>query len=354
MAQELLKIGRGRESRGGEIRQRIKGLRETFSDGAGVTRTATPLNGSNGPHRAVDWAPVPLERIKRMSRALECTVNDVVLTIVTGAFREYLLHTDFVPGSAPFRATVPVSIWGDRDKSEVGNQIMTWMIDLPVGHPDPRAQLRAIHRVTNKLKKSDRALGVKMLESFLRYTPGLVSLAVRNAAGPTNTLVTNIPGPQMALYQMGVSFRRALPGFDDRAWIIIVYTGFWLPMSIWIAKGFFDAVPRELEEAALVDGCSPAGAFLRITLRVAAPGLTAVFLLTYVGVWNEFLAGYLLISKNALKPAMFGMYDFLGQNLINAQLVAAACVIVALPMVIVFLFARKTFFMAMTEGAVKG
>ena len=211
MAQELLKIGRGRESRGGEIRQRIKGLRETFSDGAGVTRTATPLNGSNGPHRAVEWVQVPLERIKRMSKALGCTVNDVVLTIVTSAFREYLLHTDFVPGSAPFRATVPVSIWGDRDKSEVGNQIMTWMIDLPVGHPDPRAQLRAIHRVTNKLKKSDRALGVKMLESFLRYTPGLVSLAVRNAAGPTNTLVTNIPGPQMALYQMGAKMLENYP-----------------------------------------------------------------------------------------------------------------------------------------------
>jgi multiple sugar transport system permease protein len=164
-------------------------------------------------------------------------------------------------------------------------------------------------------------------------------------------LLTNL----LALYQMGVSLRGLpVPVYNDRIFIITVYTGFFLPLSVWIAKGFFDAIPRELEEAAMVDGCTPVGGFGRITLPLAAPGLTAIFLLTFVGVWNEFLAGYLLITKNNLKPAMFGMYDFLGQNLINAQLVAAACVIVALPMVVVFLIARRSFFEAMVEGAIKG
>jgi ABC-type glycerol-3-phosphate transport system permease component len=87
---------------------------------------------------------------------------------------------------------------------------------------------------------------------------------------------------------------------------------------------------------------------------VITPGLTSIFLLVFVGVWNEFLAGYLLITKNDLKPAMFGMYDFLSQNIINAQVVAAACIIIALPMVLVFLVARQSFFKAMVEGAVKG
>ncbi len=89
---------------------------------------------------------VPLARIKAMSKAFECTVNDVVLTIVTA-----------------------------------------------------------------KLKKSDKARGVKTLESFLRYTPGLLSLATRNAAGPLNTLVTNIPGPQITLYQMGARMLENYP-----------------------------------------------------------------------------------------------------------------------------------------------
>jgi ABC-type glycerol-3-phosphate transport system permease component len=84
------------------------------------------------------------------------------------------------------------------------------------------------------------------------------------------------------------------------------------------------------------------------------PGMTAVFLLTFVNVWNEFIAGYLLIAKNDYKPAMFGLYDFLGQNIVNLQVIAAACIIIAMPMVVLFLFTRQSFFKAMTEGAVKG
>jgi ABC-type glycerol-3-phosphate transport system permease component len=164
-------------------------------------------------------------------------------------------------------------------------------------------------------------------------------------------LLTNL----LALFQMGASLRGLpVPIYNDQVYIIIVYSGFFLPLSVWIAKGFFDAIPRELDEAARVDGCTPLQSLLQITLPIATPGLTAIFLLTFVGVWNEFLAGYLLITKNDLKPAMFGMYDFLGQNLINAQLVAAACVIVALPIVVVFLIGRRSFFEAMVEGAIKG
>ncbi len=194
-----------------EIVHRLKGLGETFAETAGAKRTPTPLNGRNGPHRAIDWMMVPLDRIKAASKAMECTVNDVVLTIVTGAFREYLLHTEFVPGSAPFRATVPVSIWDGRGQGEIGNRIAIWMVELPLGKATPRAQLRAIQAVTAKLKHSDRALGVKTLESVLSLTPGLVSLAVRNAAGPANTLVTNIPGPRVTLYQVGARQRESYP-----------------------------------------------------------------------------------------------------------------------------------------------
>ena len=89
-------------------------------------------------------------------------------------------------------------------------------------------------------------------------------------------------------------------------------------------------------------------------MPLAMPGLVAVFLLTFVNVWNEFIAGYLLILKNDYKTAMFGLYDFLGQNIINLQVIAAACILIALPIVILFLFARRSFLEAMIEGAVKG
>ena len=163
-------------------------------------------------------------------------------------------------------------------------------------------------------------------------------------------LLTNL----LALYQMGVTLRKSGLPFDDRVFLVVVYVGFFLPLSVWIAKGFFDAIPRELEEAALIDGCSPLGALVRITIPLAMPGMMAVFLLTFVNVWNEFIAGYLLVAKNDLKPAMFGLYDFLGQNIINLQVIAAACILIALPIVVLFLFTRQTFLKAMVEGAVKG
>jgi len=164
-------------------------------------------------------------------------------------------------------------------------------------------------------------------------------------------LLTNL----LALYQMGIVLRKAnLPFWDDRIFIIVVYIGFYLPLSVWIAKGFFDAIPRELEEAAKIDGCSPFCALMRVIMPLAMPGMTAVFLLTFVNVWNEFIAAYLLISKNEHKSAMYGLYDFLGQNIMNVQVIAAACIIIATPVVILFLLTRRTFFKAMVEGAVKG
>jgi multiple sugar transport system permease protein len=119
-------------------------------------------------------------------------------------------------------------------------------------------------------------------------------------------------------------------------------------------KGFFDAIPVEMEEAALIEGCTPLGALFRVTLPLATPGIVSVFLMTFVSVWNEFIVAYLLVPENEFKPAMFGLYDFLSQNIINLQVLAAACIIIAAPMVIVFLFTRRTFFSAMVEGAVKG
>jgi multiple sugar transport system permease protein len=163
-------------------------------------------------------------------------------------------------------------------------------------------------------------------------------------------LLTNL----IALYQMGVTVRKTFPGYDERIFLIFVYVGFFLPFSIWVVKSFFDTIPRELEEASFIDGCSPFTSLWLIVVPLATPGLTSAFLLSFVGIWNEFIAGYLLVSKNALKTAMFGLYDFISQFVIGYQVLAAACILIALPVVILFLFARPVFFRAMVEGALKG
>ena len=163
-------------------------------------------------------------------------------------------------------------------------------------------------------------------------------------------ILTNL----LAIYQMGSTLRRNLPFFDDRLYLIFIYLGFFLPISVWIMKGFFDSIPAELEESALIEGCTPVGALFRITIPLAMPGIVSIFLLTFVSVWNEFIVAYLLVPENEFKPAMFGLYDFLSQNIVNLQVIAAACIIIASPMVVLFLFTRRTFFKAMVEGAVKG
>jgi multiple sugar transport system permease protein len=163
-------------------------------------------------------------------------------------------------------------------------------------------------------------------------------------------LLTNLLG----LYQMGVVLRKSGLPYDDRAFLIIVYVGMFLPLSVWIAKGFFDAIPRDLDDAALIDGCSRVSALFQVIMPLAIPGLVAIFLLTFVNVWNEFLAGYLLVSQNQYKPVMFGLYNFLGQNIINLQVIGAACILISLPVVLLFLLFRRRFFDAMVEGAIKG
>jgi multiple sugar transport system permease protein len=158
----------------------------------------------------------------------------------------------------------------------------------------------------------------------------------------------------LALYRMNIVLRRALPGYDERWFMVATYVGFELPFAIWVVRSFFDTIPRELEEAALIDGCTRLGALMRIVAPLAVPGLASIFLLSYVNVWNEFIANYLLMSKATLRGAMYGVYDYIAQSLTSYNALAAACIVVIAPVVIIFLVTRNVFFRTMLEGAIKG
>jgi multiple sugar transport system permease protein len=136
--------------------------------------------------------------------------------------------------------------------------------------------------------------------------------------------------------------------------IIAVYSAIQLPFGIWILKNFFDAIPIELEEAALVDGCSGLQALRHIVVPLAMPGVFAAFLLILVDTWNEFLFAVTLLSRNESRTAMIGLYDFQTTFDISYHALAAASIIILLPMVAAFILGRRTFFQAMMEGALKG
>ncbi len=136
--------------------------------------------------------------------------------------------------------------------------------------------------------------------------------------------------------------------------LIGIYTAGGLPFSIWIIKSFFDAIPLELEEAAQIDGCTPLQSLRYVVTPLAAPGLLAAFLLMFVDTWNEFLAAVLLLNSNHLQTATVGLYTFQSSFEIAYHVWTAACIIIMLPVVALFLALRRTFFQAMLQGALKG
>ena len=200
------------------------------------------------------------------------------------------------------------------------------------------------------------AFFVTMISAMSAYVYSRYRFRGRRALMIALLVLAGVPVLTMllALQQMGNGIRRAIPGYEERIFMIIVYVGLELPFAIWVVKGFFDTIPKELEEAALIDGCSRFGALARVVAPLATPGLVSIFLLAFVNVWNEFIVNYLLMSKQNLRGAMYGVFDFIAQSLSSYNALAAACVLVMMPVIVVFLFTRRVFFRAMVEGAIKG
>jgi len=194
----------------GELLVRARALVDALGMATGASET--PLNGPLGPHRDFDWLHVPLAELKAMRKVLDCTINDVVLTVVTGAVREYLKHRGVAPEGIEFRVGAPVSMRSEQERGRLGNRVSSWILTLPIAEPDPIEQLAAIHAETKRLKESRQALGVEMMMQVAEYTPSnLLTLGARSISGPINTIVTNVPGPQSPLYFHGAKMLALYP-----------------------------------------------------------------------------------------------------------------------------------------------
>jgi WS/DGAT/MGAT family acyltransferase len=172
----------------------------------------TPINGPLGPHRRFDWLDVSLADTKAIRKSLGCTINDVVLTTVTGAVRAFLSERQVRPEDLVFRVAAPVSVRSEGERSDMGNRVSTWIVELPIGEADRRKQLEAIHAETRRLKESRSALGIETLMSAAEWAPtGIVSMGASLASGPINSIVTNVPGPQFPLYMLGARLLALVP-----------------------------------------------------------------------------------------------------------------------------------------------
>lgn len=136
--------------------------------------------------------------------------------------------------------------------------------------------------------------------------------------------------------------------------IIIAYLGFGGSMSVFILHGFIKGVPKELEEAAWIDGCSPEGTFFRIVFPLLKPVQMTVLILNGIWIWNDYLLPSLMLGLNGrIKTLPVAVSSFVGSYVKQWDLILAAAFLAMIPIVILFLCAQKQIIQGMVEGAIK-
>lgn len=145
---------------------------------------------------------------------------------------------------------------------------------------------------------------------------------------------------------LGIQLQGTLPG------LILTYLTFSLPFSIWMLSGYFDGIPRELDEAARVDGCGALGTLFRVILPVARPGVVAVAIYAFMTAWSEVLFASVLTTE-ANRTLAVGLREYSTQIDVYWNQVMAASLAASVPIVVLFLVLQKHFVSGLAAGAVK-
>jgi arabinogalactan oligomer/maltooligosaccharide transport system permease protein len=136
--------------------------------------------------------------------------------------------------------------------------------------------------------------------------------------------------------------------------VVLVYATIAIPFCVWMLKGYFDTIPKELEESALIDGASQATIFLRIILPLAKPAVAVTALFSFMTGWNEFIIAATFMNKEDMYTAPVGLRFFVGGFSQQWGYFAAGSIIAAIPVVVLFMFLQKYLVSGLTAGAVKG
>jgi arabinogalactan oligomer/maltooligosaccharide transport system permease protein len=136
--------------------------------------------------------------------------------------------------------------------------------------------------------------------------------------------------------------------------VVLVYATIAIPFCVWMLKGYFDTIPKELEESALIDGASQATIFLRIILPLAKPAVAVTALFSFMTGWNEFIIAATFMNREDMYTAPVGLRFFVGGFSQQWGYFAAGSIIAAIPVVVLFMFLQKYLVSGLTAGAVKG
>lgn len=141
---------------------------------------------------------------------------------------------------------------------------------------------------------------------------------------------------------------------DNVFWLSVVYVSSYLPMIIWLMSNYFSTIPKELEEAAVIDGCGKFATFMKIILPISYPIILSAALIMFLNTWNQFQIPLILASSIETKPVAIVVSEFMTKDSIQYGLTAAAGIIAVIPPAITALIFRKFLISGMMRGSVKG
>lgn len=166
-------------------------------------------------------------------------------------------------------------------------------------------------------------------------------------------LASLIVPPQVTVVPLYIIVRD-LHLLNTRLGLILAYSAGGLAFSIFLLRAFFLSLPKEIEDAAFVDGCSRFGAFFRIILPISKPALATVVIFQGMGAWNEFFIALLLIRDAALRTIPLGLYVFFSQRVVEWTYVFAFLSIATIPVIVLYIILQRQFISGLMAGSLKG
>ena len=167
------------------------------------------------------------------------------------------------------------------------------------------------------------------------------------------TLITYLVPPSILFIPLYAQIRN-LGLADSLTGLVAAYPSFTVPFVTWLLMGYFESIPEELEEAAMIDGATRFGAFRRIILPLAAPGVLAAALFAFTQAWNEFLYALVFITNVKLRTLPVGLSTFITGDVYGWGFLMAGAVLTTLPVIAAYTYLQKYMVEGLTAGSVKG
>ena len=210
----------------------------------------------------------------------------------------------------------------------------------------------------------------KLISSFFNsmlYATGSVVIVVILVSAAAFVIARNQKGINRFLYYFiisgiampinNVALMKVMQMFrlvNTRLGIILLYAAINIPLSLFLAYGFIGTIPREIDEAAVIDGCSPKQLFLRVITPLLKPIISTLFVLNFMAVWNDFTMPLYYLNHSGKWPMTLAVYNFFGAFENSWNLVAADIILTLLPVLVIFILGQKYIVGGVSAGAVKG